>query len=227
MRAATGPTPGPIDPALRDYYAQRAGEYERIYDKPERQPDLRRLEGEIPALLAGRRVLEIACGTGYWTRWLLREAAHVVGVDASPETLAIARAKGLPADRVEFVVGDAYALADTLGSFDGSFAGFWWSHVPIREQPRFLGSLDRRLASGARIVLLDNRYVEGNSTPIAERDGDGNTYQLRRLADGSTHRVIKNFPSAADLRAAAGERATGFEWRELHYYWLCTWRKAA
>lgn len=221
------PLPGPIDPTLRDYYAQRAGEYERIYDKPERQPELRVLEREVPALLAGRRVLEIACGTGYWTRWLLREAARVVGVDASPETLAIARAKGLPADRVEFVVGDAYALADTLGSFDGAFAGFWWSHVPTREQARLLGSLDRRLAPAARIVLLDNLYVEGSSTPIADRDADGNTYQWRRLGDGSTHRVIKNFPGAAELRAAAGPRATGFEWRELRHYWLCTWCKAA
>jgi demethylmenaquinone methyltransferase/2-methoxy-6-polyprenyl-1,4-benzoquinol methylase len=218
-----GPAPEPIAPALREYYARRASEYERVYDKPERQADLRRLEREIPAMLAGRRVLEVACGTGYWTRFLAREAARVVAIDASVQTLAIAVAKGLPAQRVDFVEGDAYALAESLGSFDGAFAGFWWSHVPIREQPRFLASLGRRLEPGARIVLLDNLYVEGSSTPICERDADGNTYQSRRLVDGSVHRVIKNFPTAGELRAAAGSRAAGFEWRALEYYWVCTW----
>jgi len=44
---------------------------------------------------------------------------------------------------------------------------------------------------------MDNRYVDGSSTPISERDADGNTYQRRRLADGSDNRVLKNFPTEA------------------------------
>lgn len=53
------------DLQLAGYYAARAAEYERIYDKPERQAELQRLRALIPAYLAGRSVLEIACGTGY------------------------------------------------------------------------------------------------------------------------------------------------------------------
>jgi hypothetical protein len=52
----------------------------------------------------------------------------------------------------------------------------------------------------ARVVLLDNRYVEGSSTPVSEPDAHGNTYQLRRLADATEVRVLKNFPSKAQLR---------------------------
>ena len=169
------------DDALRRYYAARAREYEAIYAKPERQRDLRRLERDIPARLAGRRVLEIACGTGYWTRLLAQSAAHVVGVDASAQTLEVARAKGLPQDRVEFRLADAYALPDELGLFEGAFAGFWWSHVPRARQAEFLACLDRRLVPGARVTLLDNLYVEGSSTPVAETDPQGNTWQRRRL----------------------------------------------
>ncbi len=67
--------------------------------------------------------------------------------------------------------------------------------------------------------MLDNRYVEGNSTPVTERDADGNGYQARRLADGSIHRVLKNFPSEGELRSLAadlGERPAFTVW---DYYW--------
>ena len=50
---------------LQSYYAARAGEYDAIYRKPERQADLRAIEQWLPSVLRGRRVLEIACGTGY------------------------------------------------------------------------------------------------------------------------------------------------------------------
>src|SRR6185295_94496 len=106
-------------------------------------------------------LVEVACGTGYWTQFLARTAQSVLALDASTETLALAAAKDLPAQRVALRVADAYDLADELGSFDGAFAGFWWSHVPARDQARFLASLDRRLLPGASVVFLDNLYVEG------------------------------------------------------------------
>ncbi|MDB5865909.1 MAG: hypothetical protein JWO70_3715, partial [Betaproteobacteria bacterium] len=49
------------DRQLSAYYAARAGEYERVYDKPERQADLARLRDLIPGYFVDRRVLEIAC----------------------------------------------------------------------------------------------------------------------------------------------------------------------
>ena len=213
------------DSELRQYYAARAQEYESIYRKRERQPDLRKLEALLPDMLGGRRVLELACGTGYWTQFLARKARGIVAVDASTETLALAAAKGLPADEVELRVADVYELPEELGVFDGAFAGFWWSHVPIPDQPRFLRSLDRRLAPGARVVLLDNLYAEGSSTPIARRDGDGNTYQLRRLADGSEHVVLKNFPSEGELVSAAGPLGRNFQFVRLEYYWVFVYEK--
>ena len=186
------------DAELRQYYAARAREYEKIYAKPERQADLRRLEALLPEMLAGRRILELACGTGYWTQFIARKSESILAVDASPETLELAAAKQLPPDRVELRVADVYDLPAELGLFDGAFAGFWWSHVPVRDQARFLMSLDRRLLPGSRVALLDNRYVEGNSTPISHRDADGNTYQRRVLEDGSEQVVLKNFPTWAN-----------------------------
>lgn len=213
---------------LLAYYAARAREYERVYDKPERQADLRALEATVGAWLAGREVVEIACGTGYWTQFIARAARRVVALDASPQTLEIARAKALPPGKVRFGVADAYALDPSLGVFDGAFAGFWWSHVPRDAQPAFLASLRARLSPGAVLVMLDNRYVPGSSTPVSRTDAQGNTYQLRRLEDGSAHEVLKNFPSPAELRGALRAFAEELELRELRHYWIlrCRVRQA-
>lgn len=207
---------------LIDYYRRRAGEYEAIYAKPERQADLAALRREVAALARGRRMLEIACGTGYWTEVMAGSAASIVATDAAEEPLAIARAKALPAGKVRFRLADAYALDDELGRFDGAFAGFWWSHVPRGRLHEFLASLHARLEPGAAVILLDNRYVEGSSTPLTGFDAEGNSYQLRRLGDGSQVRVLKNFPSEELLRADLAPAPVRFQ--ALDYYWLVHYR---
>jgi ubiquinone/menaquinone biosynthesis C-methylase UbiE len=211
--------------SLKAYYAARAREYERVYARPERQADLRQLEILLPSMFAGRRVLDVACGTGYWTRFLAREASAIVAVDVTAEALEVAAKKPWPSGRVGFQVADAYALPDELGFFDAAFAGFWWSHVPARDRARFLASLDRRLIAGARVVLLDNLFVAGSSTPIAYRDADGNTYQRRRLDDGSEHVVVKNFPSETELRGEIGAFGRDMQFTALQYYWLFSYEK--
>jgi len=204
---------------LRAYYARRAAEYERIYAKPERQADLARLTEWIGGRLAGRRVLEIACGTGWWTERYAPFAAGVLATDINEEVLAIARSKFYPEGHVHFSIADACALDAIAGDFDAVFAGFWWSHLDRRELPRFLAGVRRRFPDRTRALFLDNRYVEGSSTPLAETDAAGNTWQLRRLDDGSTHRVLKNFPDAAELVAAARPFAKTVQVTELPYYW--------
>jgi SAM-dependent methyltransferase len=57
----------------------------------------------IAAQVAGRRVVDLACGEGYGSAVLARAAASVVGVDANPEAFEHARAKYTTADgRVSF-----------------------------------------------------------------------------------------------------------------------------
>jgi len=214
------------DATMQSYYAARAAEYDRIYLKPERQADLRAIEQWLPPKFAGARLFEIACGTGYWTQFIAPAAAHVLALDSADETMAIARTR-VPAGKVEFRLGDAYALPRDAGRFDAAFAGFWYSHVPKARQREFLLGLGARLEPGAKVVLLDNRYVEGSSTPLDARDAEGDTYQTRRLGDGSTHRVLKNFPSEAELLetiAGLGERPLFTAWQ---YYWAFEYAAAA
>jgi SAM-dependent methyltransferase len=205
---------------LTEYYRRRAGEYEAFYAKPERQADLLVLKKKIAEILKNARVLEVACGTGYWTTVISSAAASVIATDLAEEPMNIARAKAYPKNNVTFVEADAYRLPQELGRFDAAFAGFWWSHVPRERLKDFIASLNARLEPGATVLLLDNLYVEGNSTPISEVDAAGNTYQLRALADGSRFRVLKNFPTKDELRALI----PGVRYRALQYHWLAQYQ---
>jgi SAM-dependent methyltransferase len=206
---------------LTEYYAARAPEYERIYRKPERQENLKELRESVRTYFAGKRVLEIACGTGYWTEVLGESAESVTALDINEEVLGIARSK--PGNSgVEFRVGDAYDLPE-LPCFSGCLSVFWWSHIPTGRLAEFLEGLNARLLPGARVMFIDNRYVEGNSTPINRTDLDGNTYQRRTLDDGSSHEVLKNFPTAEELLEVVAPFGARASVRFLEYYWVVSY----
>jgi demethylmenaquinone methyltransferase/2-methoxy-6-polyprenyl-1,4-benzoquinol methylase len=210
--------PGP-DRNLVPYYAARAAEYERIYVKPERQRDLEALRDWLSRSLHGEAVLEVACGTGYWTEVIAGAAGSVRAVDASPEVLDIARRKDLSPGRVTFSTGDAYRLHEIEGRYTALFAGFFWSHVPRSGLPAFLESCARRVGPGGWMVFIDNRYVEGSSTPISRTDANGNTWQLRRLSSGGDFEILKNFPQKPEVLAAVSHLADEAEFLELTHYW--------
>jgi len=75
------------------------------------------------------------------------------------------------------------------------------------------------------VTLLDNLYVAGSSTPVAGTDSEGNSWQRRRLADGSEHRVLKNFPTEDELRGAIAPFAASMDYVRLDYFWLFCWTK--
>ena len=211
---------------MQGYYAARAPEYDRIYLKPERQADLRKLEAWLPTCFTSRKVLEVAAGTGYWTQFVAPHAASMVITDGASETLEIARQR-VKGDQHAFTVADAYALPASLGQFDATLVGFWLSHVPCSRLKDFFASLHARLQPGAVVVMLDNLYVEGSSHAISERDTEGNTYQTRQLDDGSIHRVLKNFPDEQRLRAMIEGLGVQAQYRRYDYFWTFEYQAAA
>ena len=139
----------------------------------------------------------------------------------------MARAKPAMPPSVQFQTLDAYTFAE-LGDerFDAAFAGCWWSHVPLARLGDWLAALHARLQPGAVVIMLDNSYVQTSSTPITRADADGNTYQLRTLDDGSTHEVLKNFPTADQARSLLGPRARNAQWFDWTHYWALRYELA-
>ena len=150
--------------SIAEYYQARAYEYERVYDKPERQEDLAKLRAWLAEEVRGRSVLEVACGTGYWTAVAAVTARTVLATDRNSAPLEIARAKGL-GTHVTFAEADAFALPDYGVPFDAGMAHFWWSHVSLADQQRFLRHFASKLRGRAKLLMMDNNYVPGSSTP--------------------------------------------------------------
>ena len=96
--------------SMAAYCAQRATYCERVYHEPERRSDLRAMQAWLTDAFACRRVLEIACGTGWWTPFGARHCTHWLATDLNPKTMAIARHKPLPEGKVEFRAVDACTM---------------------------------------------------------------------------------------------------------------------
>ncbi|HKI72854.1 MAG TPA: class I SAM-dependent methyltransferase [Verrucomicrobiae bacterium] len=208
-----------LDVNLQHYYARRASEYEKIFAKPERQQDLASLRTLLRKQFAGHDVLEVACGTGYWTQFIGESARSILATDINEEVLEIARHKTYANRNVEFKIADAFTLDEVSGAFTAGFAGFWWSHLPKSRIPQFLDCFHSKLRPRALVLFLDNNYVEGSSTRIAREDSDGNTYQKRKLENGAEFEVLKNFPREAELKDSVSGKAANVVVTELKYYW--------
>src|SRR5215471_17015298 len=137
------------DASMVSYYAERAKEYERVYERPERQADLRQLQILVGREFSGADVFEVACGTGYWTEILARSASSVVATDINEEVLAIARSKPIDAKKVTFRKGDAYSLPTLSPKPNAALSAFWWSHIPKSKIRAFLQNFHRVLSPGA------------------------------------------------------------------------------
>ncbi len=206
------------------FYAKSASNHDRIYDRPERQHDLEQMRGHVAEVLRGHTVLELACGTGYWTRIIAGVADKVVATDINPEMIAMATLRALPADKVSLRVADAYALPDDIGDFTAVFIGFWWSHVKREMQEKFLAQLKARVGKDILIVLLDDAYVEGSSETVARTDLEGNTYQIKVAPDGERYEIPKTYPSDSALRKKLASSVREIKIVRLEYYWLLTCR---
>lgn len=162
----------------------------------------------------GRDVLEVACGTGNWTQVLARRARSVVATDVNESVLDIARAKRYEGAAVRFEVADAYALEGVGGPFDAAFAADWWSHIPKGAIPAFLSALHGSLRRGARVVMIDMLPHEGLRLGTPRYDAAGNLIHRRALPDGREYDVVKNFPTAEELRGTLDPVAGEIAYRE-------------
>jgi len=208
------------DAELVAYYELRAKEYERIFQKPERQSDLELLRQLLIHALTGKNILEIACGTGYWTQLLAPHTESITALDINPEVLEIARSKKIEPSKVTFHQADVFALPTFHAPFSAGYAVFWWSHIPKSKIEGFLNQFHSQIMPGGKVIFIDNNYVEGNSTPLSRVDSDGNSYQCRMLDDGSTYEVLKNYPTEPELEKVLKGMADNFKFQSLNYYWF-------
>jgi len=206
---------------MQRYYDLRAPDYETMYgfDNPHRRAELDAIEALTRTTFADKRVLEIACGSGYWTEALSHVATHVTALDTSEPMLTIARRRNYPRSNVTFSICDAYTLGAVAGAFNAALAGFWLSHVPKRRLRDFLAGLHAKLESGSSVLFFDNNRVAGLGGEVVTVDGSEDTFKKRTVADGSEHVIVKNYFSVDELRELLTSCGTVVDITMGHWYW--------
>lgn len=197
------------------YYAARAPEYHETtgYDVERVDAGYARLKEYYGEIFKDQSVLEIACGTGYWTEAVAATARSVLATDIHPELVeaTLQRLKNFPNVRCQ--VADAYSLQTVNESFSAAFAQYWWSHIPLQLRRTFLDALHAKLQPGALVVFTDNREYHNERTR-RRVDEHGDIYEERLLRDGSRFETIKNFASEAEFAELLAGQADDMTYRE-------------
>ena len=200
------------------YYRARAPEYDEWflrlgrYDRGEEHrrawfAEVAAVEASLRDAQPRGRVLELACGTGLWTRRLVELAEEVTAIDASPEVIRLNRERvGSP--RVHYVEADIFGW-HANEPYDFVFFGFWLSHVPPDRFDGFWSEVRAALKPGGCVFFVDN----ANDARIAARDHrlpEAESFVMdRKLNDGRRFRVVKVFHEPAALEA----RLDSLGWR--------------
>jgi ubiquinone/menaquinone biosynthesis C-methylase UbiE len=175
------------------YYRMRAQEYDKTTGQTEelqrafaRAMDL--LQQQAPA----EQILELACGTGTWTRALLPLGGELTAIDASPEMLTLARQKVGNA-AVRFEQADLFQWQPRQ-QYDLVFFANWLSHVPPQRLDAFLGTAARAVRPGGSLAMVDQYAPMQEDREISVRDAEkGAIYANRSLRGGQTFLIVKVF----------------------------------
>jgi len=213
----------------RAYYRARVPEYDEWWQRRGRYdhgPELgaqwarqvAQIADALDAFGAGGDVLEMAGGTGWWTRWLARTAGRLTVLDASPEALDLNRAR-VCRDDVEYVVADVFSWRPPK-TYDVVFFSFWLSHVPRARFSAFWSLVRSCVAPGGRVFLVDNRRDMHRSagTEDAYVIDRGADLDLRRLHDGRTYRVVEIFYEPDELQSLLGEHGWAATIEATHWF---------
>jgi 2-polyprenyl-3-methyl-5-hydroxy-6-metoxy-1,4-benzoquinol methylase len=153
-------------------------------------------------LRSGMSVLELGCGTGYFTRELARSGADIVAVDVSPELLEIAQAD-CSATNVRYEIQNGCALSYPGTVFDSVVGSSVLHHLEIKEA---LAEIYRVLKPGGTIYftepnMLNPQIAIQKNVPWVKRklgDSPDETaffrWPLRRLLKGTGFRDVQIDP---------------------------------
>ena len=163
---------------------------------------------ELSGARAGRRLLDLACGTGDIAFAAADRGAAAIGLDITPRMLQLAKRKP-GAARVPFVVGDMAALPVADAAFQIVTTGYGLRNVP--DLPRAIAEISRVLAPGGTFCSLDFDRPEARMTAVHLPDLPDNRGQRARLdpARRSRHLPLHSGVHQALSRCAWRRRAPG------------------
>ncbi len=182
-------------------------------DLYERENEAIARDGRLDAALArlapyaGRRLLDIGCGTGFWLPRYAETAARVIGVEPDPDLRARALCRAMP-PHCSVLAGSAEHLPVADASVDIAHARFAYFFGAGAE--RGLAEVRRVLAPGGTFIAIDNDWSTGDFADLLRDAVGGNaSHDPHAIAEwwarqGADRRVVSagwQAQSASELEA--------------------------
>jgi len=197
-----------------DYYRARAGEYDDWWFRTGRYDrgaeangawsvEVAELESALERFDPRGEVLELACGTGLWTRHLVRLADHVTAIDGAAEVLALNRVRIEAlgeAQSVRYVQADLFEWEPPRAAFHACVFAFWLSHVPEDRFAAFWETVATALRPDGRVLLIDSARAERSKARDHTMPAEDSCTEQRRLDDGREFEIVKRYYEPAALR---------------------------
>jgi ubiquinone/menaquinone biosynthesis C-methylase UbiE len=194
------------------YYGRRAHEYDDIYQGggPASIDDPEAYRAEVGALssIVSRccrgDILDVACGTAFWTPHYAGGCRRITLFDQSAEMLAEARARAAAAgvaQRTLALRGDVLQYHFGQQRYDTILAAFLVSHFTLAQEARFFSVLRSVAKPRGALLILDTVWNEARAR---RRKKEGS--QERTLADGSSFRIYKRYFTKGDIEALSRTR---------------------
>jgi len=208
------------------YYRARAAEYDEWWLRTGRydhgddlnaawHADVARVEQALAAHLDAvrpRSALELACGTGLFTRLVAPRVGRLLALDGSPEVQALNRAR-VAGSNVTYEIADLFAW-QPAARYDLVFMSFWLSHVPDDRFDEFWTKVRSALAAGGSAYVIDSGWDTTSSATNHARPERERGIAVRKLNDGREYRVVKVFHDPAELTGRLA--ALGLASRVVH-----------
>jgi 2-polyprenyl-3-methyl-5-hydroxy-6-metoxy-1,4-benzoquinol methylase len=217
-----------LDDQIR-YYQARANEYDDWFFRRGRWDrgqelnehwfnEVEQVRAELQRFNPKGNVLEIACGTGLWTEYLVHYADRVTALDAVPEVIKINRAR-VNSPNVHYLQADIFAWQPEE-RYDVVFFGFWLSHVPPALFKSFWNLVGTALKPDGRVFFVDSGYNPASTAKDHQLEGKESTMVNRRLNDGREFRIVKIFYQPAALTRQLAEMGWDFHIAQTPAYFI-------
>ena len=187
-------------------------------DLPDEQA---RMVRESREAMRGRRVLEVASGTGSATREIAVTAVSVTGVEIASNMLRIANESENPSN-VSYLAGDAFELESITSDerFDGGFASGFLHTCPFSRYAEFLNGFHGRLERGSTVFMRSSRPTSPDAVSRLFRvEGHQDQFMTRQLSDGSEYVMVENDPTEDEFRRIFEPLSKNLKVHIGNYWW--------
>lgn len=206
------------------WYEEAFGErYLELYGHRDQREAMHALQSLFPEhALAGRRALDLGCGSGRYLQALFERGAWAVGLDLSAALLAAAKERlGALERRPRLVRADMRRLPFRDRSFDLTLCMFTTFGYFDPREVHFELAEEMCRVTGSVIVLdlPDAVHVEEHLVASSQREVDGLRVEERRWIETNPRRVCKDMrlvdPSDGEVRESYQERVHLFSAEEI------------